>query len=342
MTIRVAVPDVHDETALRAWYDTFRAGTTSGMPAPLFTSFAAMSTSLRNPRTERVRLPIAALAQDGSTVGAALLEYSTEDDLNLVETEIAVPPDQRGQGIGTALWQDLVARATELGRSEAGFELNLPPGTDLASAPGGKFATSAGFVSKHTEDHQVLAWPPAATDIPDGPDQIITWVGPTPDEHLESLATLRSVMEADVPTGELSRDTRTWTPERVAENDARMDRSYRVHTALALTADGAPAGYTVLFVDRAEPADAIQDDTLVARDHRGRGLGTRLKAVAYAAAALRESEVAWVHSWVDPENTAMQRTNAAIGFISAGTLHEMEAELPSADSSPADTGVAAR
>lgn len=325
-TILVTDVDVQDEAALRRWYDTFRAGITAGLPAPVFTSLRALRTSLQNPRADRVRRPVLATHPAGG-LGAMLVEYSTTDDLNVIEVEIGVPVQHRGQGLGTRLWQDARSRAAELGRTEVGFELNLAPGASLADSPGGRFAARVGFESKHTEDHLVMPWPPSRPAVPGGPDRVVTWEGPTPAEHLDAMATLRSVMEADVPMGELTRDRRTWSAERVAENDARMERSYRVHRALAFDTEGTPAGYTVLFVDRDEPADAIQDDTLVARDHRGRGLGTRLKALAYAAAAEREDAVERVHTWVDPGNTAMQRTNAALGFVPAGTMHEMEASV---------------
>lgn len=324
--INVASVAPDDDAALSRWYDTFRSGSTAGLPAPLFTSLRALRTSLQRPRADRVRRPVLATDPSGGH-GAMLVEYSTTDDLNLIEVEIGVPVEDRGRGLGSALWQHATVQADALGRTEVGFELELAPGATLSDSPGGRFATRAGFESRHTEDHLVLAWPPRALEIPDGSDRIVTWQGPTPPELLEAMAALRSVMEADVPMGSLTRDRRTWTPERVAENDARMDLSYRVHRALAFDAAGTPAGYTVLFVDRDEPAEAVQDDTLVASDHRGRGLGARIKAVAYAAVADREDAVERVHTWVDPDNVAMQRTNAAIGFTSAGTMHEMEARL---------------
>lgn len=316
--------DPHDDSALRRWYDTFRAGVTAGRTAPLVESYDAFRTSLTQPSHRRTRLAVG--AHDGENLcGALLFEFGHDEDTDVVGTEIGVPDSERGRGVGSALWAWAEQRMDELGRHIAQVELNVPAGLTLETAPGGRFALARGFVSGNVEDHLGMRWPATPPVYAHEPTyDVITWSGAAPEEHLQAYADMQSAMSADVPTGELTREQRTYTPERVREQEERLARSYRTHVAFARHRDGSPAGYSLLFADKADPADAIQDDTLVLQEHRGHGLGARLKAVNYEAARTVEPGIRWVHTWTAQQNGPMQHINAAFGFEVLEVMHEME------------------
>ncbi|MDF8263203.1 GNAT family N-acetyltransferase [Luteipulveratus flavus] len=323
--ITVHEVDPHDDAAFRAWYAAFHDGVTAGRTAPLCESYDALAASLRNPSSRKRRVAVA--AREGAVaVGGMLLEYHLEHDLDVVDVEIAVPEPQRRRGAGGSLWDHATARAAELGRGTFCVELNVPAGRPWQDAPGGRFAASRGFTSEHVEDHYARAWPvphvPAATDPA---YELLTWTGATPEEHLEAYAAMQTAMSADVPTGNLTREARTITVDQIRESDQRLLSSYRVYVALAVTtAQRRPAGYTLVFVDRSNPVNGLQDDTLVLQEHRGHGLGAALKAANYAQMSPAESALRRLHTWTAQSNDAMRTVNARFGFEVAEVMHELE------------------
>jgi GNAT superfamily N-acetyltransferase len=111
---------------------------------------------------------------------------------------------------------------------------------------------------------------------------------------------------------------------RLASSEERLMRSYDVRVAAARRrADGVFGGYSLLFVPHG--ADyGWQDDTLVMPDHRGHRLGAALKAHNYADLP---GDVRVVHTWTDPDNTAMHHTNTALGFRVVERMAEVEVDL---------------
>ena len=68
----------------------------------------------------------------------------------------------------------------------------------------------------------------------------------------------------------------------------------------------------------------MQGDTLVMPDHRGHRLGTILKLATLDLLLRDHPERESVHTWTDPENHAMYRTNLEFGFAVAERMHEMQ------------------
>ena len=81
-----------------------------------------------------------------------------------------------------------------------------------------------------------------------------------------------------------------------------------------------------MYLPHGEP-HALQDDTLVMPDHRGHRLGLRLKAATLALITAEHPERVAIHTWTDPENTAMYRTNERFGFRPVERLLEMQQKL---------------
>ncbi len=122
-----------------------------------------------------------------------------------------------------------------------------------------------------------------AEDEGDDGYTILTWAGPTPEEHLEALALLHRRMSTDTPGAADLEEEEFWDADRVRANDADREASgKRLMTALAMKGDEV-AGYTQAahFADRPEVGD--QGGTLVIREHRGHRLGARLKRANHEA-----------------------------------------------------------
>ena len=82
-------------------------------------------------------------------------------------------------------------------------------------------------------------------------------------------------------------------------------------------------GYSQLYLPHGEDY-VIQDDTLVMPDHRGHRLGTALKLATLELLLRDHPERSRIHTWTDPENLAMYRTNTALGFRVVERMHEMQ------------------
>jgi GNAT superfamily N-acetyltransferase len=136
---------------------------------------------------------------------------------------------------------------------------------------------------------------------------------------------MRNQMEQDVPRGEIDVAPDVYTAERLAEEEVRMAKAFTTITAAAQK-DGELGGYSKVVLPHGGDF-AWQDDTLVMPDHRGHRLGLRLKAATLGLITAEHPERTVIHTWTDPDNTAMYRTNERFGFRPVETLHEMQRKL---------------
>lgn len=311
--------DPTDATARRAWHDAMERSVRADRPHALTTTLGAFEVTATSPSTWYDRTWLWALV-DGEVAGVAELELPLGENTDVAWGEVLVLPAHRRHGIGRALWDALVERARAAGRTRLGGEL----GVDVEVAgPGHAFATAMDAVEKHREDHLLADLPvPAATVDP--AYDVVRWAGRCPDEHRADYLAMRNQMNVDVPVGELELEPVVMDEERLAASEERLMQAYDVRVAAARRrADGTFGGYSLLFVPHG--ADhAWQDDTLVMPEHRGHRLGAALKSANYADLP---AGVRTVHTWTDPDNTAMHRTNTAMGFRVVERTYEVEAEI---------------
>ncbi|MEU4393137.1 GNAT family N-acetyltransferase [Kribbella sp. NPDC023855] len=321
--------DPADESGFDLWYDVLRAGATADREVPLLASHDALATSLRVPVPTKAVVGVA--AYDGErVVGAMIVEYGLKDNLDSILVEINVAPADRRQGIGTALWGWARARAASLGRTVYQTEIAIPDGFTTDTWPACLFAAKLGFALEHIEDHLVVPLPyqhQVELEPLDG-YELISWAGPCPEEFLPVYAELRTAMSADVPTGGMTRETRHWQVDELRQLEERNAKNYLSLVVLALTPDGRPAGYTVMFLPKTDPETAQQLDTLVLREHRGHNLGAHLKLANLEQLAKHRTTQTLLHTWTAETNTAMQKVNARFGFVAREKNAEYEVTLP--------------
>jgi GNAT superfamily N-acetyltransferase len=329
----VEVIDPHDDAVLARWHAVRAAAVRHGRPFALQQSAAALAASVRTPSRYVRRHLLAASSPasagpGGEVVGVAELRVSTSDNLHLAGVQVDVHPDHRRRGVGTALWEAVDALRHAEGRTTVAGEAHGPLGS---AGPGAAvaFAASLGFTVVHTQEHLAMRLPadPVTADLltRDVPGyEVVTWTDRCPDEHRAAYLAMRNQMNADVPTGDLAVEPVVLDEERLADSEERLARSYvTVVAAARRVADGAMGGYSLVFLDRSDDV-ALQDDTLVMPEHRGRGLGMQLKQATRAVVEAEHPGRTVLHTWTDPTNAAMYRTNIAFGFAPVELEHQVQ------------------
>lgn len=277
------------------------------------------------------------VAHDGDeVVGRAMVTSRPQTPETGAYLMIDVLPEQRGRGIGSALLA--AAEAAAVGGGAPVLKSALPhtstPGgqriaatTGIGDVPAGdagaRFLQAHGYALEQVTRMSLLdvrnlaaARPPrhGSNDY-----RVVTWTGPTPPAHRADVAELRTRMSTDAPMGGMVMTTDPWDVERLREHDERIATSGRraVTAAAEHLASGRLVGFTEVIASDGEPL-AVQEDTLVLRDHRGHGLGLSLKFAAAKLLASAAPEVQQVMTWNAEENRPMLDINEALGFRAIG------------------------
>jgi GNAT superfamily N-acetyltransferase len=270
--------------------------------------------------------------------GVVTFRLPLHDNRHLIDDVfVQVRADRRRLGIGAAMVAQL-RRVAELHRrntvlmwsdhrhdAETSVWIDAPQGTgrvplDTASS----FARSQGFRLAQVERQSRLHLPvdPAVVAALDAearaaaePDyRLVSWAGPTPEEHLDAVAAACYAISADAPNGEIDWEPEQWDAARVREADERMATSGTAFHTLALSRTGEPAGLTTIFVERGEPEHGYQFNTVVIGAHRGHRLGLWLKLTNLAAVTAAYPELPHLDTWNADENAYMLAINVALGF----------------------------
>jgi len=262
------------------------------------------------------------------------------DNLHLMDDiYVQVRVEARRRGIGSALWREARRIAAERGRTStvawsqhlaeasSGSERLIPP-TGVGHIPIDRatlFAQSLGLELAQVERESRLLLPvdpsllsalraeAEARALPDY--EVVTWVGPTPEEHLERVAEMNRTLSADAPTGDLDWEEEVWDAERVRHGDEVVHLTgYSVSTLAIHAATGDAAGYSVIHVHNPHPHRPEQWNTAVAGAHRGHRLGLLVKAINLQQLARVTPDARYVATWNAGENSHMLAINTRLGF----------------------------
>ena len=321
-----------DDPEFEAWHNAIRDAHLSDREPSWWESVHAARTYFGRESSREDRRAIAAF-ESGSCVGGAEVTMPLDHDTETIVVELGVLSSYRRNGVGTALLSYVETLAAQHNRTILQTELYVPAGQSLDDTDGGRFALAHGLRSVNVEDRFLLELPHDAgpTEVRDG-YQLVPFVDRVPDELVAEWARMRTQMDQDVPTGGLTRTPQWVDVERIREAERNFaEQGWTRLRTIALTPDGRGAGYTEIYVSRYDGDFAIQDDTFVDRQHRGRGLGARLKVANLRNladfGARTGAHRRWVQTHTEQHNTAMQRTNEALGFRRVDVLHELEGTL---------------
>jgi GNAT superfamily N-acetyltransferase len=246
-----------------------------------------------------------------------------------------VLPGERRRGVGTALLEDLVARARAAGRSVAGTEVDEPEAL-AGDSPAHHFLTRHGFDLALLEVRRDLALPVPSQVLTDCLAQaresaagydVTAYSRRCPDHLLDARAALGRAMSVMFPSGDLDLEEEHWDAELVRRKEAMFDRMGRVYWAAMALRDGEAVAFTELGVSGHAPDRAYQWDTLVLPEHRGRRLGLLLKATVLQQLQTDSPATRSVTTWNATVNAPMIAVNERLGFRPNGTLSTWQKRL---------------
>jgi len=312
--VQITPVDPTDPDALSAWNTVLGEGFNAGREAAWWASQETTLARFEDPMPERLSVLLVA-SLDGEAIGAAGADVDPGDP---AEVEISVLPAHRRRGVGTALaaavHEALAGRAEVIQAetySEAGVAFALAQGMRLGN-----------------QEHRLLLDMPLDPAVltgvreaarPVAGIEVRTWRGACPEELVGDWARLSTQMEADVPMGDLTRPASRSDVAQIRRNEQRMDaQGWTLVRALAYTG-GTAVGYTEIFVNRHDPEIITQDDTLVDRAHRGRGIGRALKAanLENLVGVPEAGGSRWIQTYTALDNAPMLALNRAVGFREA-------------------------
>ena len=265
--------------------------------------------------------------REGKIVGAGDLNHSRwtfhPDKYHL---EIKVDPDVRRQGLGQAMYEDLLAAG-------AGREAReLIAGVKESMTDGVAFAVRHGFTevkrdweSRLDAEHfDFAAFAEAPRRVAEAGIRITTLA----DEIASDRAALERIYELDCDCGRDVPTTDPFTPlsfedwrKEVLESPSSTPDAFY----LAVSPEGRYLGVSNLWRSLEDPTFIWQGLTGVRREARGKGIAMALKlrTVEYARAhGIRE-----IKTWNDQRNQPMLRINEAMGFVKQPAWIEMRKDL---------------
>lgn len=284
-----------------------------------------------------VRYHLSALVHEGVFVAVASLQENRDDNLGVMRMDLFVDPARRREGHGSTLLAYVERFARE--RHQHTLIAWVQEGAaEIAQAPNRTFAPRHGFVVGDEMVRREIAWPVGDERRRAWRDEIasfhddyavVTWRSQVPDEFAPSYAELAGRMIVEAPYANLDFEQEQWDVERLRGHEleiSTMGRELFIAAAID-TRDNRVAGYSELTLSRIDTHTAYQWDTLVARAHRGHGLGRRMKVanlLAFHEAGTATARVSTNNSLI---NEHMIAVNEWLGATVAGAMVLWKKEL---------------
>ncbi|WP_199033779.1 GNAT family N-acetyltransferase [Glycomyces salinus] len=268
-----------------------------------------------------------AARKNGRVVGVLRLTFWLDSNPNLAHFLLHVHPDDRGQGVGSALL-DLAVESTR-----AGGRRNLATNTPLAweggparDEAGARFLEHRGFTRALTAVNRrckVDALDPSEEDrlydkalaAAAGAYELRQWVGPVPDDLLVTMCRMDNMIVNEIPLGDLEIEPEDIDTEklRAAEDVNRAEGRIKLHS-VALDKDGGIVAWSEISVDEGPYTAAHQGITIVDPGHRGNRLGLLTKLANLRLLRERFGHVTEI--WTDNAdvNAHMIAINEALGY----------------------------
>jgi GNAT superfamily N-acetyltransferase len=274
---------------------------------------------------------------DGELVGRSGLDLPLEEGSRVGFWRVELLREAWGRGIGTAAY-DLIERiARERGRAVLQTSVEHPQAdgprldapTGFGSIPAdraARFLQDRGYsleqvvrMSALTLDDDAYAGIAAhltAARAASGDYRLVSWDAPTPAEFAAGYGAVKAAMSTDAPAAGIEYDEEQWDADRVDAHDRQyVDAGRRLHvTAAQHIATGELVAFTELVIGHDLSATTQQEDTLVARAHRGHRLGMLVKSAALLAWRDIAPDSRRVITFNAEENRPMLDINEALGF----------------------------
>jgi GNAT superfamily N-acetyltransferase len=273
---------------------------------------------------------------EGRIVGRLGIDIPLEEGSRVAFLRVELLREAQGLGIGTAGYRLLEDVAREHGRTILQGWVEHPPAdgprlappTGFGSIPNdraARFAARNGYTLEQVERVSALELAGGAARIDAlrteaeaaaAGYRVVQWTLPTPTEHVDGYAWMKSRMATDAPAAGMEFDEEVWDADRLARHERiylDADRTMLV-TAAQHVASGEVVAFNELVIGVDRTAATHQEDTLVLSEHRGHRLGMLVKTaglVAWRGIAPASPRVLTENA---EENRPMLDINEAIGF----------------------------
>jgi GNAT superfamily N-acetyltransferase len=269
----------------------------------------------------------------GTPVGCYLLRLPDRENLTMARCILAIDPARRRAGIGTALLAHCGTQARRAGRSRlVGFVRDDTPGAAFAAAVGARGGIPDLTRVLHVDAALAarLASLRADAQSQAGGYSLLSWVGPTPDEHINQVVMVHGAM-ADAPRDE-GVDPNVWDADRVRRSEQIMVESGLTHYVVAARHDasGSVAALTEIVTEADTPDWAFQQVTAVLPEHRGHRLGLLVKIAMMELLTDREPNVRHIQTGNAGANDHMIAINEALGYQVTCVYRDWELDLRAA------------
>jgi GNAT superfamily N-acetyltransferase len=314
-----------DAADLAAAYPAFRAGTLEaepGFPAPGRIRLRTRALA----RPGQAGRTLAAVAPDGTVLGIGLYGAELARNLDLAWINLFVPEQARKQGADVALMAQARRLAAADGRSRISSQLSAAVGpAAFADRLGGRnqgTVLAAVLDLDALDRDQYSDW--AAPSASNAEYELVRWSDRCPEESALSYCAAQDAMH-DQPAGDFVYEfARTGLEQMRADEEHLTRYGAEHHVVAALDGTGRVAGFAELVRYPDEPAAVDVWSTGVAREHRGHGLGLRLKAAASLWMRELDAAARWVWTANHEGNAAMLGINRALGYRPAERWYTYE------------------
>ncbi|GAB2757091.1 GNAT family N-acetyltransferase [Terrabacter koreensis] len=262
---------------------------------------------------------------DGSPVGWTRVFFPERDNLDKCWNDLAVDPEHRGRGIGSALLEWTEERARAAGRDMLLTEVYVPVG-DRESHADREFALRRGYAVSSVEIVRSLPLPVLADVLAEhrrrsaeamgDQFELSVHVDGVPEHLRQGVCDASNRLILDAPTGDVEFEPESMTVDdyqTMLEHQRDMGR--RMVTAVAVhRATGVVAAYTDLSVPAGDPDVVFQWGTLVLPEFRGHRLGMAVKVANLDELARIAPDRRSVQTMNDEQNPWMVQINKDLGF----------------------------
>jgi len=255
----------------------------------------------------------------------------TRENLGTAGLWLSVHPEHQRRGIGSLLLGHCEQTLRDDGCDRI-HEHSGSPAEHGDAATG--FALANGYRQTLVDLRQDLALPVHEATLgaldprPDPTAYVIeTSVDGLPEDWLEDRAVLARRMSTDAPSGDIDLDEEDWDAERVRQLWNTPSPIWGVESVARQVPTGRLVAFTDIVVRPGQPDLAVQSDTLVLREHRGRALGLAVKLANLRALQRERPDATTVRTWNADTNTHMIAINERMGFAVTGWTREWAKHL---------------
>ena len=330
--------DASDPAAMAAWHATHHAAHVFGLQHPSPWMLEEMRAEFLGERAgERVE-PFGGYV-DGVCVATGTLELPQMDNLHIGYVDVAVHPDHRRRGHGSAMLAHLTDVAVAQGRdtlnADALWDFDAP--ADGVGTTNADFLTAHGFVLGLVDVKRAL-------DLPVDPELLDRlaaeaasrhagyvlrdFVGPVPEDIVDAFGDLVGSLISEAPMGDLDFEPEVFDATRIRADEKVLQASGRTkYTTVAVAPDGELVAYSDLVVPTYDPQRVYQWGTLVRPAHRGHRLGLATKVHNLRRMQEREPGRSVVLTYNAEVNHHMIAVNEQMGFRPVARLGEFQKRL---------------